>query len=180
MLQDLFEELSAAAGHAQLCLQTACRQLKDQSLQSILATHAAQLQAMQSDMAHCARQMHLACPADAAGPAAVIHGRSTFQHALVTQDRYAILEQCRHALERCMLAYEMALSQKMPAWLSQAMARQSQALTHSYRQIESMCIKAMPQWPVPSHDRLAETASSPQALGSRWPHEADLTRPIPA
>lgn len=161
LVQEVFESLFEVIARAENCLQAAGRQLKDQSLQGVLRLHVAELQTVRDDLVRSARQMNMDGLAQQAQDAMrVLHGRSTFQHALATQDRYAILEQCHTALRQCLIGYEQASEQTLPGWLNHELARQTQVITRACLQIESMCIKAMPQLPAFMPRRASRSASA--------------------
>lgn len=147
MLEDLIDQLIASNQACLECLRSSAQAVADLGLRTELQSYASTHETLTLELASIATKLELsACQRQLKAIAPAMPGRSTFQYALVTKDRYTILAECQQRLCLTLECYEEILKAQLPAWVIDALTLQSQKIQQAYHNIYRMCIQAQPQF----------------------------------
>lgn len=146
-MQDLVDQLYFSNHNSKTCLETAAKAVADLALRGQLQAYAKTHENIMQQLAQMATQLHLsASQRQLHDLTASMPGRSTFQYALVTKDRYAILAECQERLRDTLERYDEILHAKLPQWVSDTFRAQSSTIERSYHHIYRMCVQAQSQF----------------------------------
>ena len=177
LLENLIDQLIASNQACHECLSTSAQAVADLALRDELQAYANTHEVMSLELARLATTMALsACQRQLQAIAPAMPGRSSFQYALVTKDRYAILAECQQRLCATLECYDEILQAKLPEMLTETLQRQSDQIQQAYSKIHHMCVQAQPQF-ARHINNPAPTARRVEAKHSQWP--AKPSRPMP-
>lgn len=147
IMQDLIDQLIISNQEAHSCLRTSAQAVADLDLRAQLQAYAKAHEEMTVELAALATALHLsACQRQLQAILPSMPGRSSFQYALVTKDRYAILAECQVRLRQTLECYEEIMGASLPESVSSVLASQSERIERAYHSIHHMCVRAQPQF----------------------------------
>lgn len=104
IMLSLIDQLIISNHKAHACLTSAAQAVTDISLRLELQAYAKSHQVLELELTHMASQLNLSTIQYQMN--AIIPGRSSLQHALVTKSRYVILVECQAHLNQALACYE--------------------------------------------------------------------------
>lgn len=141
--QDLIDQLIISNQESHMCLRTSAQVVADLALRAILQSYAKTHETLELELTGIASKLHLsACERQTQAIMPAVPGRSSFQYAMATKDRYAILAECQVHLRQTLERYEEIMSAKLPQWVTVELGSQMEQIERAYHNIYRMCAMA--------------------------------------
>lgn len=147
IMLDLINQLISHNQACHTCLRTSAMAVADLSLRAELQSYAKTHEALVAELGRITARLDLsAAHHQLQNITAAMPGRSSFQYAYMTQDRYAILAECQDRLRQALSCYDQIMQAKLPEWFAEALSQQAQSIEKAFHHIHHMCQTGRPQF----------------------------------